>query len=160
MCPARTWDAGRTSALAAGVMDGKTYGEIATEMGVSRCSVIGAAHRSGIYRGDFMAATPRPPRERAATPRRPRDQTPRARRRQPEPQPAPPPAPSPPAVDAPIGGVTLLAAGYGQCRYVVGDAAAEATLFCGGRVVAGCSWCAEHAQRVFTPTGYRLTRRQ
>jgi hypothetical protein len=46
---------------------------------------------------------------------------------------------------------TLSTVRHGECRFVIGDAAGAATLFCGAETLPEKSWCAEHARIVYRP---------
>jgi hypothetical protein len=45
--------------------------------------------------------------------------------------------------------VSLMKAGYGQCRFIVSEAVALRAICCGAPAPAGSSWCAWHKSVVY-----------
>lgn len=64
-------------------------------------------------------------------------------------QQAPPPLLLKVAVVRPPGPVDLLRLAADDCRWIMGEVAGPATLFCGAPKAAGSSYCGEHARRAF-----------
>lgn len=157
------WTAARIAKLKALHAEGKSAGIIAgllCEAGVpvSRNAVIGKIHRLGLETRTPMKRTARP--SRAA--RKP------AQRRIPVPEPVAPRAPEPLAPEPPVvavepetpttGPVNLMALRFpvSQCRWIDGEPAGTATVYCGAPVVEASSYCPEHAIRCYQP---RMARR-
>lgn len=61
------------------------------------------------------------------------------------------PLPGPVAEPTSATNVSLTALEYGMCRYPIGPLMERATLFCGGPVREGHSWCEGHCLRVYQP---------
>ena len=112
--------------------EGNSGGMIASELGVSRNSVIGILHRARLRLGEAAV-----PRREAKTPAKSEPRLRLARRRL---LPAPEPRPTPEA--PPTEGVHLMDLQSHHCRCVIGP-----EHYCGRQRMPGSSWCAEHRER-------------
>ena len=142
------WTPENTQRLTALWKEGRTAAWIARKLGpgVSRCAVLGKVYRLGLARG---------PEARRARPAAPLP-TKRRREEMPASRPAARPsrplkvragaAPSPTMIATPPGPTTtILAVGFGQCRWPYGHAG-EAEFGLCGRSVARGAFCAAHAE--------------
>ncbi len=142
------WTPENTQRLIALWKKGHTAAWIARALGpgVSRCAVLGKVYRLGLARG---------PEARRARPAAP----PRAKRRRGEGSASRPAAPSsgPPRIRATVAPsaamiatpphptTTILAVGFGQCRWPYGHVGEEGFGLCGRSVVRG-AFCMAHAE--------------
>jgi GcrA cell cycle regulator len=164
------WDDRTIDLLVKLVADGNSAGTIGKELGISRNSVIGKAHRMGLSFGkgipsmpeiDETAAERKERRKAAGKPSAPEPvrETPQPTRRTyplasyPEPVEA---AHEPPVAfhaPVPVGGYDLLDLRRDQCRYAITPHSAKVHRFCGEAVTQGKSYC-EHHHAMCTTVGY------
>lgn len=164
------WDDRAIDRLVKLVADGNSAGTIGKELGISRNSVIGKAHRMGLSLGkpavsiveiDETAAERKGRRKSVRKPSAPEivREAPRPiRRTYPlASYPAPvEPAPEPPVTfhaPVPVDGYDLLDLRAGQCRYAITPHSAKVHRFCGEAVTPGKSYCVHHHARC-TTVGY------
>jgi GcrA cell cycle regulator len=140
--PPNNWTAERVAMLGKLCADGLSSAEIAEELGgITRNAVLGKVHRLGLSLLQQRTGRPRVPnpKRRRNYPNKPKPQHFRVDNR-----------PSEPIVDLPpeipVNPIPLLDLEHHHCRYPVAD---NPTLFCGGRAVPGCSWCARHCGVVY-----------
>lgn len=135
------------------VVDGRSAGEAAADLGVSRNTVLGKCRRLGLQLKG-QSCRPRlgqhrtPPAENVSPPGCGVDM--------------PPPAPTPKlrVVHVESRPRTILTIGADMCRWPLDHPAEEATvrtLFCGLTAVHGSSYCAAHHQLGHQPTDHRPT---
>lgn len=122
------WTDERAALLVRLWAEGYSASEIADQIHdvqISRCSVIGKAHRLNLpARKARSHSVPKPPMPPP----------------QPHPQPQPRPQPSPPGMR----GLTLLELEPSSCRFPVEDAGLHAFFFCGADTFHGQVYCAFH----------------
>lgn len=155
------WDDRTIARLVKLVADGNSAGTIGKELGISRNSVIGKAHRLGLSFGKGIPSMPeidetaaeRKERRKAVG----KPSAPAPVREAPQPTqrtyplasyPAPVEAAPEPPVDfhapVPTGGYDLLDLRAGQCRYAITPDKAQVHRFCGEAVEPGKSYCPKH----------------
>ncbi|WP_171379948.1 GcrA family cell cycle regulator [Brucella pseudogrignonensis] len=155
------WTGERKRIVANLLREGKSAGQIATYMEISRSSVIGLVHRDADLKEIGFARS-------VAHAERKKSSTPKAERTKQKLSVVAKAAPAKPEIlrprnIAPLSvakpeaelrsssvGLPLSALNWDQCRYAVNNAAkGENHLFCGGKVKAGSSFCDHHHSCVY-----------
>lgn len=139
--------------------EGHSASQIAARMGgVTRNAVIGKVHRLGLS-GRAAPAKPKSVAVEKKPVVAPVAEAPSA------------PAPERPAVrnvlrdlpsigDVDAGRLTMSNLGAGECKWPIGDPAAEDFHFCGQATVGGKPYCAYHAQLAFQPSTSKRERKE
>ncbi|WP_024896788.1 GcrA family cell cycle regulator [Brucella rhizosphaerae] len=155
------WTGERKQVVANLLREGKSAGQIATYMEISRSSVIGLVHRDADLKEiGFARSVIRPERKEPSAPKadRPKPQLKMVQKPEVE-KPATVTeqkiaSVAVASVEAQLRdysvGLPLSALNWQQCRYAVNNAQiGEPHLFCGGKIKFGSSFCAHHHSRVF-----------
>ena len=144
MSAASSWTNDRVQILTRLWREGLSASQIARALGggVTRSAVIGKIHRLGLGGRAIPSAPPSRPRPEV----RPRPMFQHAAPMRPPGSAASEPGKPPPK----IGSATVLTVRRGQCRWPIGDPAADNFLLCGGAAVRG-AYCAEHAEVAYRP---------
>ena len=133
------WTEDRVDTLKTLWNEGLSASQIAGRLGgVTRNAVIGKVHRLGLS----GRATPAKPKAMKPAPEAP------------APAPARPPEPSVPMDPATfgLGRPTVSSIGANECKWPIGDPAAEDFHFCGQGAAGGKPYCAYHSQVAFQPS--------
>jgi GcrA cell cycle regulator len=138
-----TWTQRRLDRAVAMWKAGQSGLEIAVELGITRCAVIGKLIRVGLRRGSGEGAI-KAYSGKPATLRR----APKQENRAPW-VPSPQPKPKPETVGMPIALIDLQSH---HCRWPV-DGRGAATLFCGGNAHDGHPYCIGHCRRAYQRWG-------
>jgi GcrA cell cycle regulator len=150
------WTEERIEMLKKLLFDGLSLKQIGRELGITRNSVVGKAHRLGLSKGGVpasIAATPVPRGPRRIK-RRPQNITPvlaHINRADPG---LPPTLSTPTPEDIPMGErKTLMKLLNNDCRWPIGDPRDPDFGFCGAPKCAGSSYCAGHARIAYRKPG-------
>jgi len=135
-----TWTTERIVLLKNGINAGRSCGQIAREIGVSRNAVIGKANRLGLSRFKGVAAGQQNARPKVITQQR----ILRAWWAKPQIE-----------CEMQSDGAnrcTLLELQQWHCRWPLGDPTCQNFGFCGSKPISGLPYCAAHAQRAYRPS--------
>jgi GcrA cell cycle regulator len=133
-----TWDDKRVEALKRLVEEGKSFGKIAAELGITRNAAIGKASRLGLKKRDLktersLSSISLRLAKKAETPAKRVGETPR-----------------PSFIPDPALSAALVDAEPHHCRWIVSNGAEEVR-FCGHDKAAGASYCHGHAAMAYKP---------